>query len=61
MERKKFLIQVFAAVILYTVISLILEKEISQQTVLRELLEGVIFGVFYGVFIWLSAKWRKKK
>ena len=61
MERKKFLVQVFAAVILYTVISLILENDVSQQTVFKELLEGVVFGVFYGIFIWLSAKWRKKK
>lgn len=60
MERKKFLVQVVAAFILYVVISLILEKEYNQEIIVREMLEGIVFGFIYGVFIWLSSRWRKK-
>ena len=61
MERKKLFVQVFAAILLYVGISLILEKEHTQEIVMRELTEGLVFGFIYGVFIWLSARWRKKK
>ena len=61
MERKKLIIQVLAAIILYVGISLILEKEYTSDIVYRELIEGVVFGFIYGIFIWLSAKWRTKK
>ena len=61
MERKKLFVQVFAAVLLYVGISLILEKEHTQEIVMRELTEGLVFGFIYGVFIWLSSRWRKKK
>ena len=61
MEIKKLFVQVFAAVLLYVGISLILEKEHTQEIVMRELTEGLVFGIIYGVFIWLSARWRKKK
>ena len=61
MERKKLIVQVLAAIILYVGISLILEKEYTSDIVYRELIEGVVFGLVYGVFIWLSAKWRTKK
>ena len=60
MERKRIIAQVAAAILLYTVISLILEKEYSQPIILRELGEGLIFGIIYGLFIWIRAKWKKK-
>ncbi|MDE3741626.1 hypothetical protein [Maribacter polysaccharolyticus] len=61
MNKKKLLVQVVAAILLYVVISLILEKEYSQATVVREILEGVVFGLLYGVFIWFREKYRNKK
>ena len=60
MDRKKFLAQVVAAFILYVVISLRLEQEYSQEIIIREMLEGVVFGIIYGIFIWLASRWRKK-
>ncbi len=61
MERKKLILQVVAAFILYVGISLILEKEYSREIIYREMIEGVVFGIIYGIFIWLSARWRSKK
>ena len=60
MERKKLIAQIVAAFILYVAISLILEKEYSQEIILREMLEGIVFGIIYGIFIWVSSRWRKK-
>ena len=60
MERKKLIAQIVAAFILYVTISLILEKEYSQEIILREMLEGIVFGIIYGIFIWVSSRWRKK-
>ncbi|WP_299531967.1 hypothetical protein [Ulvibacterium sp.] len=61
MDRKRIIAQVIAAILLYTVISLILEKEYTQSIILRELGEGLVFGVIYGLFIWIREKWRKKE
>ena len=61
MERKKFIVQVVAAFLLYVIISLILEKDYSEEIVYREMIEGVIFAIIYGVIIWLSSRWRSKK
>ncbi|MGI9546607.1 MAG: hypothetical protein ACR2MM_05195 [Flavobacteriaceae bacterium] len=61
MEPKKLAIQVVAAIILYVGISLILEKDFNRDILYREMIEGLVFGVVYGLFIWLRAKWMKKK
>ncbi|WP_425236008.1 hypothetical protein [Ulvibacterium sp.] len=61
MDRKRIIAQVVAAILLYTIISLILEKEYTQPVVLRELGEGSIFGIIYGLFIWIREKWRNKE
>ena len=61
MDRKRLIVQVLAAIVLYFGISLILEKEYTSEVVYRELTEGVVFGFIYGIFIYLSSKWRKKK
>ncbi|MEO1010939.1 MAG: hypothetical protein AAFX53_06500 [Bacteroidota bacterium] len=60
MEKKRLLAQVLAAVLLYTVISLILEKDWSQPVIFKELGEGVIFGLLYGAFVHFREKWRNK-
>lgn len=60
MDKKRFIIQVLAAVLLYVIISLILEKEYSNQIIVREISESLVFGVLYGAFIWLREKWKSK-
>jgi len=60
MERKKFIVQVGMAILLYMVISLILEKDMSTDTVLKELKDGLIFGLVYGVFLWIWNRYKKK-
>lgn len=61
MDQKRIIVQVIAAIVLYTVISLVLEKEYSQPIIQRELGEGLLFGIIYGLFIWLREKWKGKK
>lgn len=61
MNQKRIIAQVIAAILLYTVISLILEKEYTQSVILRELGEGLIFGIIYGLFIWIREKWKNKR
>jgi len=60
MSTKRLLLQVLAAVLLYVVISLILEKEYSNPIIIREIAEGLVFGVLYGIFIWIREKWKNK-
>ena len=60
MNKKRLLIQVLAAVLLYVIISLILEKEYSNAIIMREVLEGLVFGALYGVFIWFREKWKQR-
>jgi len=61
MDKKKFISQVVAAVILYIVISVILEKDYSQETIIKESKEGLVFGVVFGVVMWLWALYKKRK
>ncbi|NNJ89799.1 MAG: hypothetical protein HKP53_10380 [Eudoraea sp.] len=58
MESKKFISQVVVAMLLYIVISLILEGDISAEILLRESRDGLIFGLVYGVIIWI---WNRRK
>ena len=58
METKKFVIQVLAAIILYVVISMILERDYTADIFLRELMEGMIFGAFYAIFLWVRDRFR---
>ncbi|MGB5436443.1 MAG: hypothetical protein WBM98_11190 [Maribacter sp.] len=60
MNKKRLILQVLAAILLYVIISLILEKEYSNDIILREVIEGLIFGLLYGLFIWFREKWRNK-
>jgi len=60
MERKKFFVQVAIAILLYVIISLILAKDMSTDTFLKELKDGLIFGLVYGVFLWIWNRYKKK-
>ena len=61
MNTKRLIVQVFAAILLYVIISLILEKEYTNAIILREVIEGLVFGVLYGLFIWLREKWKNRE
>ena len=59
MDKKKLISQIIAAIILYTVISVILEKDYSTETWLNEGKEALIFGAIFGVLMWLRERFRK--
>ena len=59
MDKKKLISQVIAAIVLYTVISVILEKDYSTETWLNEGKEALIFGAIFGVLMWLRERFRK--
>lgn len=61
MDKKKLISQIIAAVVLYTVISVILEKDYSTETWLNEGKEALIFGAIFGVLMWLRERFRKKE
>lgn len=61
MDKKKLTSQTLAAIFLYTVFSVILEKDYSLNSIINELKGGVIFGVIYSVVIWLWDRYKKKK
>ena len=61
MNTKRLIVQVIAAILLYVIISLILEKEYTNAIILREVIEGLVFGVLYGLFIWLREKWKNRE
>ena len=61
METKKYIIQVLAAIFLYVLISMILERNYTAEIFLRELMEGMIFGAFYAIFLWVRDRFRHRK
>jgi uncharacterized MnhB-related membrane protein len=61
MNTKRLIVQVLAAILLYVIISLILEKEYTNAIILREIIEGLIFGLLYGLFIWFREKWKNRE
>ncbi len=58
MEKKKMITTIVVAIVLYTIISLILEKTFSKEVILGELFEGLIFGLVYALFLVL---WNRLK
>ena len=61
MKSKKYIIQALVAVALYVLISMILEGEYSNEILMREILEGLVFGVFYGIFLVVRDKYMGRK
>ncbi|GGD55643.1 hypothetical protein [Muriicola marianensis] len=61
MERKRFIAQVGIAAILYVLISLILEKEITKEVLVRELRDGLVFGLVYAIFLWIWNRFKSRK
>lgn len=61
MDIKKSIVEVVAAIFLFTLLSTILEREYTQEIILLKLQTGVIFGLVYALFIWVREKFRNKK
>ncbi len=61
MKIKKYIIQALVAVALYVLISMILEGDYSNEILMREILEGLVFGVFYGIFLVVRDKYMGRK
>lgn len=61
MDYKKLISQVVAAIFLFTLMSVILEKEYTQEVILEKLKTGVIFGILYAIFIWARQRFKNKK
>ena len=51
MTWKKIAVQTAIAYVLFVAISLILEKEYSQEIVYREMTEGLVFAAIYSARI----------
>ncbi|MGB5377150.1 hypothetical protein [Muriicola sp.] len=58
MERKRFFSQVFIAMLLYVAFSLILERQITAEILMKESRDGLIFGLVYGLVLWI---WNRVK
>ncbi|MEZ2415132.1 hypothetical protein ACA086_09210 [Muriicola sp. E247] len=61
MKLRKYAIQIFVAMVLYIIVSLILEKDYSRDILIREAGEGFIFGILYGLYLFLRNRFRKKE
>jgi hypothetical protein len=61
MERKRFIAQVAIAVVLYVLISLILEKEYTSGIIYREVRDGLVFGLVYALFLWIWHRFKSGK
>ncbi|NND15962.1 MAG: hypothetical protein HKN89_06520 [Eudoraea sp.] len=63
MKIKRYIIQALVAVALYVLISMILEGEYSNEILMREITEGLVFGVLYAIFLWVRDRFigRKKE
>jgi hypothetical protein len=59
MDKKKLISQILAAVVLYTVISVVLEKDYSMKTWMNEGKEALIFGAIFGLLMWFRERYRK--
>jgi len=61
MDIKRLASQMVAAFLLFTIISVILEKEYTKETIFNKAVNGLIFGLVYGVFLWVREKFKNRK
>lgn len=60
-DFKKLGIQVVVGMLLFTIISVVLEGNYAQEVWLQKSLNGLFFGVAYAVFLILKDKFKKKE
>lgn len=61
MKAGKYIILMAVAMTLYVAVSLILEGEVTEAILFREIGEGVIFGILYGIYLYIRNRFRKKE
>lgn len=59
MDVKKMIIQVVVAMVLFMIISLILEGAYTQEVIIEKAKTALLFGLAYAVFIWIRSKIKK--
>ena len=60
MDIKKVVIQAFIGAMLFTIISVILAGEYTQEVWIEKSIRGLIFGAVYGVFLVIREKFIRK-
>ncbi len=60
MDIKKVIAQAATGVVLFTIISVILQGEYGQDVWVEKGLRGLFFGVLYAVFLVIKEKFIKK-
>lgn len=61
MGAKKIAIQVFVAMILFIIVSLILEGDYTQEVIIAKAKTALLFGMAYAIFILVRTKFRNNK
>ncbi|MFK7813382.1 MAG: hypothetical protein AB8B59_12895 [Maribacter sp.] len=61
MDLKKITIQALVAVVLFTIVSVVLARDYSEEVWIEKGLRGLIFGVIYFVFLIVKEKFKKNK
>jgi len=59
MDTKKLAIQVVVAMILFIIVSLILEGTYTQEVIIEKSKTALLFGLAYAIFIWIRTKLKK--
>jgi hypothetical protein len=60
-EAKKIGIQASVAALIYILISLVLERDLTSDILVRELRDGLIFGLAYGLILWIWKRFKGRK
>ncbi len=60
MDVKKMIVQVIVAMILFIIVSLILEGAYTQEVIIEKAKTAVLFGLAYAIFIWAKSKFKNK-
>ncbi len=61
MNVKKIVVQALVGAILFTVVSVILDGNHTEEVWLEKGLRGLMFGVIYGIFLVVKEKFIKKE
>lgn len=60
MEAKKIAVQVVVAMVLFIIVSLILEGAYTQEVIIEKAKTALLFGLAYTIFILVKSKFKNK-
>jgi L-cystine uptake protein TcyP (sodium:dicarboxylate symporter family) len=58
---KKVAFRVLAFIVLFVVVSIILEGEYTLAMLQKKLRDGLVIGFIYGIILWAVYEWNNKK